>query len=232
MKSYDPLLLQMPLFYNFSPKDLDSLRSCLSFRVRKYLKGEAIFLEGDEVSRLGIILNGSIIVAKEDISGNRNIISEFSAGNLFGEAFAFSKQKRITVSVFSESDSEILFLDAEHLLTLCKELCPFHSQLIRNLMNEFAEKTILLNEKIDLLSQKTIQDKVLAFLFSEVKQQGNRSVQIPFNRQQLADYLFVDRSALSAELSRMQKKGILEYHKNKFVLKTITHLNDSPPFNS
>jgi CRP-like cAMP-binding protein len=163
MKSYDPLLLQMPLFYNFSPKDLDSLRSCLSFRVRKYLKGEAIFLEDDEISQLGIILNGSVMIAKEDISGNRNIISTFSAGNLFGEAFAFSKQKRITVSVFSESDSEILFLDAEHLLTLCKELCPFHSQLIRNLMNEFAEKTILLNEKSICYLKKRFKTKCWHF---------------------------------------------------------------------
>lgn len=224
MKPYYPLLLKTALFEGISADDLDTLHRCLNFQVQKYQKDEAIFLESDVITKFGIVLSGNIIIVKDDVYGKRSIISNIIPGNLFGEAFALSHQKMSSVSAYAASKSEILFLDAGKILTLCEALCPFHTRLVHNIMRVIAEKNIFLNEKIDLLSQKKIRDKLLSFLNSEAKRQKSLDFQIAFDRQQLADYLFIDRSALSAELSKLQQDGYLTYHKNHFTLKSWANL--------
>ncbi len=219
MKPYYPLLLKMPLFDGIQADDLQALHQCLDFRTRKYQKDEAVILEGDEVKKLGIVLSGSMLVVKDDIAGNRSIISHVMPGNQFGESFALANQKKSIVSVFSSEDSEVLFIDAQRILTVCEKLCSYHNQLIYNVMRSVAEKNIGLNEKIEMLSQKTTRGKLMSYLSMEAKRQNSLNFEISFNRQQLADFLFVDRSALSAELSKMRKEGILDYRKNHFQLK-------------
>lgn len=120
------------------------------------------------------------------------------------------------VSVLASERCEILFLEIQRVFTVCSPACGYHSRLIRNLLTIMARKNLMLTRKIDHMSQRTIREKVMAYLSCEAERWGNEAFEIPFNRQQLADYLAVDRSALSAELSRMQKDGLIEYGKNRF----------------
>jgi len=191
---------------------------CFSVRVKKYSKNEIIFLAGEKIGRVGIILTGKVNIIKEDYEGNRSIIAEFQAGNLFGEAFSFADAENITVTVISSIDSEILFIDANKIFTICPSACAYHSRLIRNMLEIISAKNILLNEKIDVISKRTIRNRLLTFLQLQSQKYTSNSFSIPFNRQELADYLCVDRSALSAELSKLQSEGLLTFSHNEFIL--------------
>lgn len=218
MKDYAPILLKMPLFEDLTMDDLSSLGNCLSFRKKHYLQDEAIFLEGEKISRVGIVLSGLALILKEDLSGARVIFAEITRGQVFGEAFAFSRSQLSTISVFAAEDTEILFIDSRNLIEVCNNRCPFHTKLIRNMLRTIAEKNIIQNEKIELLSKRSIRAKILNYLQNESKKQHAAEFQISLNRQELADYLCVDRSALSAELGKLRREGLLSFQKNRFQL--------------
>lgn len=218
MLAYAPILLKMPLFAGVAAGDLSLLANCLSFRVKKYLQNEAVFLEGSKITRIGIVLSGIALVLKEDLAGNRMIFSEIKTGQVFGEAIAFSRSQISTVSIFAAEDSEILTIDSRNLSTICQNNCPFHNQLIRNMLQTIAEKNIMQKEKIELLSKRSIRAKILNYLRNESRKNFASEFRISLNRQELADYLCVDRSALSAELGKLQKEGLLCFRKNDFKL--------------
>lgn len=175
-------------------------------------------MEGDSIETIGIILEGNIQIIREDYFGNKNIIASLSAGDLFGEAFAFSNTRSIPVSVECSSDCEVLFLDSRRIISPCEKVCAFHNTLIFNLVHILSIKNIKLNSKINLLTKPTTRDKVLDYLYQESKKQDSKNITINFNRQQLADFLSVNRSALSNELSKLKKDGIIDFNKNKFKL--------------
>ena len=153
---------------------------------------------------------------KEDYEGRRSVITSAQAGELFGEAFACAGVHQIPVSAVAAADSEIAFISLAHVLTICSNVCQFHSRIIQNLLRMIAEKNLRLNQKIDFMSQKTTKEKLLSYLFAQAKQTGSSDFSIPFDRQALADYLGVERSAMSAELSKLRKEGKIDYYKNHF----------------
>ena len=155
---------------------------------------------------------------KHDFYGNRNIVASVHQGQLFGEAFACGDIKILPVSAFATEDSIIMLINYRKILTICSNCCQFHNKLIYNMLRIVANKNIFLTQKIEFLSKRTTKEKVLGYLAQEAKKAGSGSFSIPFNRQELADFLFVDRSALSNELSKLRKEGILEFHKNNFTL--------------
>ena len=218
MNEYTDILSQARLFRSMEPEEIGAVLGCLSARKENYQKGERIFNAGDITDSLGLILTGSVNLVKEDYWGNRLIFSSMEQGQLFGESYACLPREPLEVSIVSAADCEVLFLDLEHALSACSCACGFHRRLIRNLMTILAKHNLNLTRKVQHMGQKTTREKLLAYLWSISQKEQSQEFDIPYNRQELADYLAVDRSAMSAELSRMKTEGLLEFHKNHFRL--------------
>jgi CRP-like cAMP-binding protein len=163
-------------------------------------------------------LSGQVQIVLEDFYGNRSILAQIGKGNLFGESFAFAENESLPVFVIAAAESKLLFLDCRRLASPCANSCAYHRQLIQNMLKILALKNISLTQKIELVSKKTIREKLLAYLSAEAQKAGKSSFSIPFDRQGLADYLSVDRSAMSAVLSKLRNEGIINFNKNKFEL--------------
>jgi CRP-like cAMP-binding protein len=228
MKDYMPVLGQSPLFEGITGKDLSTLMECLSPRQKRFRKGQFIFLAGSEVTSIGIVLSGNVHIIREDYWGNRNIISACPPGDHFGEAFAIAGLKGTPLSVLAAETSEILFLNFSKVTNHCPLPCKFHTKVQRNIMRLLARKNIVLLGKIHTLTRPNMREKIMSYLSSEaanVKSEAkNKSFDIPFNREELAGYLSVNRSALSIELGKMRDEGLIEFRKNHFELKKITRI--------
>ncbi len=218
MELYFPLLKQTPLFSGIDVGNYAAMLNCLGATLRAYGKHEIIFLAGAPASSIGIVCEGEAHIVKEDALGNRNILSRLEAGDLFGETFSCAHTEHLPVSVLSVSESRILFLDYRRVITVCTSACSFHSRLVANMLTILAQKNVELDQKIEMLSKRTTREKLLTYLSTQSQQAGSRSFSIPYNRQELADFLCVDRSAMSAELGRLRREGVLHFERNHFEL--------------
>jgi len=207
-----------PLFEGITDGQLDSLFDCLAAKKETYKKDEFIFRADDRAVLVGVLLSGGANVIQEDFWGNRTILTHVVTGELFGESFSCAETERLPVGVIATEASEIMFIDYRKIVTVCASACVFHSRLISNMMRILADKNIMLTRKMEVISRRTTREKLLAFLSAQAMQAKKNVVRIPFNRQELADFLCVERSALSRELSRMKKDGVLDYNKNRFTL--------------
>ena len=208
------------IFFGISEEETEKMLHCLEVRPETYQKDEYILRAGDRVEAFGVVITGKVMIIQEDFWGNRNILAAVGAGHCFAETFACSPGAVLNVSVMAQTNVQVLFLNVKRILTTCPSTCSHHSRMIRNLLSELAEKNLRLNEKITHLGQRSRRAKILSYLSAEAQRHGSAEFDIAFSRQQLADYLSVDRSGLSMELSRMQEEGLLEYRKNHFVLKS------------
>ena len=218
MEKYLPMLKRSPLFLGIGEEDLKSMLRCLNARTAVYRRQEIVLLEGQPASSVGVVLSGRVQIVKEDFSGERSILTEIAPGGLFAEAFACARTARIPVTAVSVTESEVLWLDYLRVVSSCSSACRFHIILIENMLAVLASKNILLNQKIEHLSKRSTREKLLSYLSDQAAEKGANEFDIPFNRQELADYLCVDRSAMSGELSRMRREGLLSYHSNHFSL--------------
>ena len=212
------LIKKCPLFTDINDNQLESLLNCLAATQRTYKKDSFIFRENSKVTSLGIVLSGGVYIIKEDFWGRRVIFADIKPGGLFGEALACAKTDIFPVSVITAEQSEIMLIDYRKLVTSCTSACVFHTQLIKNMMYILAGQNIMLTQKMEHLAKRTTREKIMSFLSMQAINSKSGIVNIPFNRQDLADYLCVDRSALSRELGLMQKEGLLRYNKNHFEL--------------
>ena len=192
--------------------------TCLGARIEKYMKGDTVFCQNCEAIYIGIVLEGSVQIVSIDYCGNRSIVSEVGDGGIFAEAFACAEVRSLPVSVIAKDDSQIMLIECSHILHTCSNNCGFHQTLIYNLMKDLAEKTLLYHERIEVTSKRTTREKLLTYLNILAKKEGGASFDIPFDRQELADFLEVERSGLSAEISKLRKEGIIDCWKNHFKL--------------
>lgn len=218
MKKYFGILRKCALFAGADDEDIQSALGCIAPNVMKYSQGEMILRAGERAELIGLMLSGKACIFQEDILGNRNIISQVFKGNLYAEAFALREDNMLSVNVQAEEDCCIMLFDARRILTLCPSACRYHVNLIKNILADLAQKNAVLTEKVSHISQRTTRRKLLSYLSAEARRAGSVDFTIPFDRQQLADYLSVDRSAMSAELSKLKSEGLISYHKNKFTL--------------
>ena len=218
LKKYLNILKQCPLFFGIDDDDLLKMLTCLGARVMFFDKKFTVFAEGSPAKYIGIVLSGSVQITQTDYYGNRSILSDVTAGNVFAEAFACAEVRSIPVSVVANEPGEIMLIDGSHILHTCKNNCGFHQQLIFNLMKDLAFKSIQVHQRIEVTSKRTTREKLLAYLTLQSKKQNSNSFDIPFDRQELADSLEVDRSGLSAQISKLKNEGIIECRKNKFTL--------------
>ena len=206
------------LFYDINVNQLKKLFSCLAAVVRNYEKDDFIFMYDDKVSYVGIVLFGGVHIIQEDFWGNRTILTHVEPCGMFGESFSCAGIEKLPMSVIAKEKTEIMLIDYRKIVSSCSSACVHHSQLIRNMLRIIAEKNIMLTRKIEHLSKRTTREKLLSFLSENAVRTKSTVVKIPFNRQELADYLCLNRSALSREISLMQKEGLVRYDKNCFEL--------------
>ena len=218
MKKYLRILRNCPLFFGIADEDLLRMLSCMGARVDSYDKKYTIFPEGIRAKYIGILLSGEAQIVRVDYNGNRRIISEIQPSELFGEAFACAQVSSLPVSVIASEACEVMLVDCSHVLHTCQNGCSFHSQMIYNLMRELAEKTLKYHKKSEIISGRSTRDKLMNYLTITAREVGSDSFDISFDRQELADYLEVDRSGLSAEIGKLKKEGVLDCRKNHFEL--------------
>ena len=216
MKKYENVLQTCPLFTGIQ-ENWEDVLSYLGAINKQYAKNEFIFHAGDKISVVGILISGNIHIIKEDFWGNRTILSKVQPGEMFGETYACLGCSA-SVSVQADSDCTVLWLDVHRVATSCSSACSFHTHLIQNLLRAIAEKNLQLTGKLQITSQRSLREKILSYLSAQSQLAGSPAFTIPFSRQQLADYLAVDRSALSSALGKLRDEGILEFHRNQFRL--------------
>lgn len=204
------------LFQNIAPEDLNRLLECLDVRKKRYQKGEILFLEGAPTSNLGIVLSGRIMIEMGDAWGGRSILGTIGPGGTFAEAYACIPGEPLLVTVSAAEDTSVMLVNAGRVLTICPNGCEFHNILIQNLLTLCARKNLQLSRRMQHTAQKSIRGRLMSYFSQCAKQAGSHRFQIPYNRQQLADYLNVDRSALCSELGKMQRDGLICYQKNQF----------------
>ena len=218
MKKYLNILKKCPLFFNIDDESLLRMLVCLGAKVESFDKKYTIFAEGNSAKYIGIMLSGSAQTVQVDYFGNRSILSDITPPEVFGEAFACAEVGAIPVAVIANEPCEVMLIDCSHILHTCSNNCGFHQQLIFNLMKDLAVKTIAFHQRIEITSKRTTREKLLAYLTYQAKKSGSNSFDIPFDRQELADYLEVDRSGLSNEISKLRSEGVLQSHRKRFVL--------------
>lgn len=214
------LLAASPLFQGLDRSELEAILVCLGAYEKTYPKEGTICWAGESIGAMGLLLAGRVRVETVNVWGNRNILDSVEPGQVFGETYACLPGEPMMVSVVAAEVSTILFLNVEKILATCPIACSHHSRLIRNLLQVTARKNLNLTHKIFHTAQKSIRGKLLSYLSFQALKGGSREFSIPFSRQQLADYLGVDRSALSAELGKMRREGLVEFRKNAFQIKT------------
>lgn len=210
------LLLNCPLFKGIDLKDLPNLLHCLSAHIKNYQENEYVFSAGDEVNYVGIVLSGRLELVKENLAGNRTIITFLTPSHLFGEGIVCTSRRRSPVSVHVQSDSSILFIPYTRIITSCSNACLFHTLLISNMLRILGDKNYLLNMKMDLLILKGIQEKLITYLLGESQKNNSLSFNIAPNRTELSEFLNVSRTSMCRELSNLKAENLLDYYKNSF----------------
>lgn len=216
MEKYFKTLRECPLFNDIEDNNIDTMVNCMQAKPRRVVKNTAILSEGEPATRMGILLSGSAQIIREDYYGNRSIVANVEPAQLFGETFACAETDELPVSVVASSDAEVLLMESAHITHTCCNNCAFHNQMIYNLMKIMAKKNLIFNEKIEITAKRSTKDKLMSYLLMQAKKQHSDIVTIPYNRQELADFLEVERSGLSVEISKLCKAGIIEADKKTF----------------
>ena len=218
MKEYIPVLKQTQLFAGVGEDEIDAMLGCLQARLNTYQKGEYVFRQGEHLDHITVLAEGTLHIQSDDYWGHHSIVQVIEAGGMFGEAYAAPDSGALLNDVVAIRDSAVIFFDVRRILTVCSSACKFHSMVIQNLFFAISEQNRKLVQKLGHMSNRSTREKLMSYLSAEAKKQKSAMFTIPFNRQQLADYLSVDRSAMSNELCKMRDEGLLTFEKNRFSL--------------
>jgi CRP-like cAMP-binding protein len=209
------ILKSSVLFNEINYNDLEALLKCLESKIKTYEKDQIIMMEED-IPKMGVILSGSAQIIKEDFNGNKTIIDKIEKSGLFGETVVCAEIDKSPVTVIAEDECRVIFINYKRIITPCESSCSFHKKLIENMLKIIAGKNIMLNRRIQLISARSTREKLLSFLLSEKEKAGKSSFEISFDRNELADFLCVERSAMSRELGKLRDENIIKFNKNKF----------------
>lgn len=218
MKKYLKILKKSQLFSGVAEDEIEAMLDCLSAELRTYQKGSYVLHQGEYLHHITVLVAGSLLIQKDDFWGNRSIVNKINVGEMFGEAYVAPGSEALLNDVIATEDSAIIFFDVHKILTTCSSACRFHAMVIQNLFYAISVKNRSLVQKLGHMSRRTTREKLLSYLSEQAKKQGTSSFEIPFNRQQLADFLSVDRSAMSNELCKLRDEGLLSFERNCFQL--------------
>ena len=208
--------LKSPLFAGIDPKDMDGMLGCIGYQIRTYEKGEMIAFEEDNIDHVGLVLDGAVDMIKEDLWGNRTMLVRTYPEGIFGETFACGEESLAVVSFQAAQDTKVMFLSFCRVMHTCTHACIFHQTLIEIMVRLIARKYRELMRKVEVVSKKTLREKILAYLSIQAQTQGTKTFEIPLGRVEWAEYLCADRSALTRELAKMKEEGLVDYQKNTF----------------
>lgn len=214
MKKIFSAIKSNALFNGIGFNNFEKMLKCMEARTQNYKKDDFILLAGNPVNFVGVILSGGVKIIKEDINGNVTILTELATAELFAEAFVCAGIETSPVSVKASKDCDILFINYKKIITTCSSACGFHSQLIENMLRLIAKKNMTLNQKLEILSKRSTRERLL--MFFDVQRGMAKKFSVPYNREEMAHYLCVDRSAMSNELCKMRDDGIIRFKKNEF----------------
>ena len=218
MKKYLKILKKSQLFSGVAEDEIEAMLDCLSAELRTYQKGSYVLHQGEYLHHITVLVAGSLLIQKDDFWGNRSIVNKINVGEMFGEAYVAPGSEALLNDVIATEDSAIIFFDVHKILTTCSSACRFHAIVIQNLFYAISVKNRSLVQKLGHMSRRTTREKLLSYLSEQAKKQGTSSFEVPFNRQQLADFLSVDRSAMSNELCKLRDEGLLSFERNRFQL--------------
>ena len=218
MEKYIPILKRTQLFSGVGEEEIGAMLNCLQARLCTYKKGEYVLRQGEHLDKILVLVGGKLHIQRDDYWGNRSIINMVSIGEMFGEAYVAPESDTLMNDVLAVEDSAVIFFDVKRIITVCSAACRFHSMVVQNLFFAISEKNRKLVQKLTFMTKRTTREKLIAYLSEEAKRQNSSEFSIPFNRQQLADFLSVDRSAMSNELCKMRDEGLIEFEKSCFKL--------------
>lgn len=218
MKKYVSVLKRTQLFAGVGDDEIASMLSCLGARLYTYKKGEYVLRQGEHLNDIIVLVNGNLHIQKDDYWGNRSILGQIAVGEMFGEAYVAPESGALLNDVVAVDDSAVIFFDVKRIITTCSSVCRFHAMVVQNIFFAISTKNRKLVQKLGHMSKRSTREKLISYLSEEAKRHNSSSFTIPFNRQQLADFLSVDRSAMSNELCKMRDEGMLEFNKNQFKL--------------
>lgn len=224
-EDYLPILSSLPLFYGIREVELQNMLGCLGGYIKTYKKDEFIIMKEDEVNHVGIILKGKVQMIREDLWGNRSVLVLLHQGELLGETFVCGEQEKSTVSFQTGAETILLLLPFKKVMCSCSMACTFHHRLIENMVTLIANKNVALMDKVDVLSKKSLREKIATYLMQEAVKNKSTYFDLPLGRVQMAEYLCADRSALTRELNVMKEEGLIDFERNSFrVLKSLEQL--------
>ena len=205
-----------PLFRGIQPQERKTMLGCIGYHIAAFRKGDIVAFEEENIRHIGIILSGSVDMVKEDLWGNKTMLVRMGKDELFGETFACGSDNLSVVTFLVSEDAKILFIPFDRVMHSCTMACRFHHRLIENMVSVIAAKNRDLMRKVEVVSKRTIREKLLAYLSIQAQTQNSRYLEIPLGRVELAEYLCVDRSALTRELAKMKEDGLIDYDRNCF----------------
>ncbi|HWT74964.1 MAG TPA: Crp/Fnr family transcriptional regulator [Mobilitalea sp.] len=218
MEQMYQVLKRCTLFRRIDEKELEQLVGCLGAQVKSFQAVEYIFLSGDEINAIGIVLSGVIEIMKENLAGNKHIVAFLGPADMFAEGIVCTVKRISPVTVRVKENANILFIPYERIIKSCGNSCVFHINLIQNMMVVLGEKNVNLNRKLELLTLKGMREKIASYLINESNERGSNMFQIMLNRTELADYLNVSRTSMCRELARMKEEGLIDFYGNSFKL--------------
>ena len=221
MNEYIYILKKSKLFDNVSEDEISAMLSCLEAKALNYKKGEYVLRQGEYLNAVTVLVKGKLLIQKDDYWGNRSILGNIECGEMFGEAYAAPGSGPMLNDVAAVEDSTVIFFDVKKIFSACPSGCRFHALVVQNLFFAISEKNRKLVQKLGHMSKRTTREKLISYLSEEAKKNNSSNFEIPFNRQQLADFLSVERSAMSNELCKMRDDGMIEFKKNSFILKKM-----------
>ncbi len=216
MDTYLEMLGTSMLFEDITDEEKKEILGCLTYQIKNYKQGSVIALEGNEIKYIGVILSGSVDMIKEDLWGNRAMLTRMTEGDLFGETFACGIESSSVVTFTASSDLTVMMLPFHQVIHTCSNACTFHEKLIRNLVHMIAAKNKALMQKLEIITKKTLREKIMAYLSMQAQLQDTRYFYIPLKRGELAEFLCADRSALTRELSQMREEHLIDFDRNTF----------------
>ena len=208
--------INSPLFAGITPEDRKAMLGCIGYHVASFQKGDIVAFEAENIRHIGIVLSGAVDMVKEDLWGNRTMLIRTQKNEMFGETFACGTDNLSVVTFVVSEPARVLFLPFDRVMHSCTMACVFHHQLIENMVRIIADKNRDLMRKVEVVSKRTIREKLLAYLSLQAQVQGSRYFESPLGRVELAEYLCVDRSALTRELAKMKDDGLIDYYRNCF----------------
>lgn len=218
MKKYVPILMKTQMFAGVGDDEVSAMLSCLDARLYNYKKGEYVLRQGEHLNDIVVLVEGTLHIQNDDYWGNRSILGQIAVGEMFGEAYVAPESGALLNDVVAIEDSTVIFFDVRRILTTCSSACRFHAMVVQNMFFAISRKNRKLVQKLGHMSKRSTREKLISYLSEEAKKHNSATFTIPFNRQQLADFLSVDRSAMSNELCKMRDDGLIEFDKNSFRL--------------